>query len=369
MERTKVLVVDDSALMRRRITAALEADPAIEVVGQAADPYEARDRIAELRPDLLTLDVEMPRMDGITFLRKLMRYQPMPVVVVSAYTEEGTVRALEALDAGALEVVPKPSDGAGFGVLGEELRRIVRHLDPRTGHVARAAPAPVTEEASPGPGSPAAPADRGVRVAEPPPQVELGAAPREGKLVAIGASTGGTVAIEKVLTRLPRRSPPIVIAQHMPPLFTRSYAERLNRLSEVEVREAAEGDLLHEGLALVAPGGKHLIVRGAAGRYRVNVKDGPHVSGHRPSVDVLFRSVAIAAGDQALGILLTGMGSDGARGLRELHDAGARTIAQDEASCVVFGMPKVAIELGAVDEVMPLEPMPQAMLRWAARAR
>ncbi len=334
----KVLVVDDSAVVRRIFCQELDKDSEIEVVGAAPDPYVARDMILDLRPDVLTLDIEMPRMDGITFLRKLMRHHPLPVVVVSSLTAKGGELAMEAAAAGAVEVMCKPGAAYTVGGMAADLRDKLK--------AAAAANVQQLQQDD---------------VSDSP--HDLPALTRTtNQILAIGSSTGGTVAIEKILTTLPANTPGTVIAQHMPALFTNSFAERLNGICRMEVREACEGDSVSPGVALVAPGNKHLLLRRSGARYYVNVKDGPKVCQQRPSVDVMFRSVARAAGKNAVGVILTGMGKDGARGMLEMKEAGARTLAQSEASCVVFGMPKAAIELGGVDEVIGLHRMSRAIL-------
>ena len=302
----------------------------------------ARDLIVELKPDVVTLDVEMPRMDGITFLRKLMYYYPLPVIIVSSLTSAGGELALEALAAGAVEVMRKP--GAAFTV-GDMAAELIAKI--KTAACAR-----VSKREPPGSNP------TGARV------TSLGKTTNQ--IVALGASTGGTVALEHVLCRMPADAPGIVIAQHMPALFTKQFADRLNRLSAVEIREAQENDSVVTGVALVAPGDRHLLLRRSGARYFVSVKDGPLVHRQRPSVDVLFRSVARTAGKNAIGVIMTGMGADGAEGLGEMRQAGAHTIAQDEASCVVFGMPKVAIELGAAEQIVSLKEIPDAILRIAS---
>jgi two-component system, chemotaxis family, protein-glutamate methylesterase/glutaminase len=337
----KVLIVDDSAVVRQILQGALSADPDIQVVGTAPDPYVARDMIVEFKPDVVTLDVEMPRMDGITFLRKLMRHYPLPVIIVSSLTSAGGELALEALAAGAVEVMCKPGASLTLDDMTAELIAKIK-----TAAVAR-----VSKREDVGGTSKVALVGR-----------------TTNQIVAVGASTGGTVALEYVLRRMPADAPGMVIAQHMPALFTKQFADRLNRLSAMEIREAQEDDSVLPGVALVAPGDKHLLLRRSGMRTFVSVKDGPLVHQQRPSVDVLFRSVAHTAGKNAIGVIMTGMGVDGAAGLTEMRQAGAHTIAQDEASCVVFGMPKAAIEMGAVERVLPIKEIPDAILQ-SARAR
>lgn len=342
--RIRVLVVDDSAVVRNVFQQELSADPGIEVVGTAPDPFAARDLILERSPDVITLDVEMPRMDGITFLHRIMRYRPTPVIVVSSLTPAGGALALEALAAGACDVMCKP--GAAYSV-GEMTADLVERVKEVAAASLRA-PAPL-----------AAP--------------ERHVAPRALarttlQVVAIGASTGGTVAIERILAALPPGAPGIVVTQHMPELFTRYFANRLRAQSGLDAREAQGGESVVPGTVLVAPGNRHMLLRRSGARYVVELKDGPRVNRHRPSVDVLFRSVARAAGANAIGVILTGMGGDGAQGLRAMRDAGARTVAQDEASCVVYGMPKVAVELGAVERSLPLDRIAPELLRLAGEA-
>jgi two-component system, chemotaxis family, protein-glutamate methylesterase/glutaminase len=338
----RVLVVDDSAIVRRILAAQLGGMEGIEVVGTAPDPYIARDRIVELAPDVVTLDVEMPRMDGITFLRRLMRYYPIPVVIVSSLTAEGSALAIDALEAGAVDVMPKP--GAAYTVgemataLAEKIRMAAR-IDTRT--LRRRGPGEIAS-------------------------ARLPSARTTSKVVALGASTGGTRALESVLGMLPHNAPGIVVAQHMPEQFTRVFAERLDGRCAIEVKEAEDGDAVQRGRALIAPGGRHLLLDRRGATYFVRVKDGPAVAHHRPSIDVLFKSVARHAGGNAVGVLMTGMGTDGAVGLKEMHDAGASTIAQDEATSVVWGMPREAIKLGAADAVLDLPSIPRRMLEMAA---
>ncbi len=337
----RVLIIDDSAVVRQIFSRELSKDPELEVVGTAPDPYVARDLIVQLRPDVVTLDLEMPRMDGTTFLRKLMHYYPLPVVVVSSLTPAGGELALEALAAGAVDVMCKP--GAAFTV-GDMSGQLIQKVKAAAHvNVKRAEPRP------PGAGGAATPPKALSRTTN--------------QILAIGASTGGTVALEEILRAMPPNTPGIVITQHMPEMFTKYFASRLDQISEVEVREAVDGDSVVPGVALIAPGNKHMLLKRSGARYYVNVREGPRVNLHRPSVDVMFRSVAQAAGRNAVGVILTGMGGDGAQGLLEMRNAGAHTLGQDEASCVVFGMPKVAIELGAVEHVVALHAMPAEILK------
>ena len=337
MQKIKVLIVDDSAVVRQVLASELSRDPQIEVVGTAADPYIARDKIVALEPDVLTLDVEMPRMDGLAFLRKLMHFRPMPVVIVSSLTQAGSDMALQAMEAGAVDVVAKP--GAAY-TLGDVSRLLIDK-------VKAAAQARLIRPA--------------VRPTSPP--VAPAALTRTThQVIAIGTSTGGTEALRQILPRLPINTPGILIVQHMPKTFTGAFAESLNRTAAIEVKEAQDGDTLIPGKALLAPGNRHMLLRRSGAVYMVQLKDGPHVNRHRPSVDVLFHSVAQTAGRNAVGVIMTGMGNDGAAGLKAMHDAGARTIAQDEASCVVFGMPREAIKLGAADVVAPLDDIPAAII-------
>ena len=340
----RVLVVDDSALVRRVLEDELTRDPMIEVVGTASDPFFARDKIVQLKPDVITLDIEMPRMDGITFLRKLMAHHPLPVIVVSSLSPKGGEVALEAIEAGAVEVMSKPGAAYTFGDLSVELADKIKAAARVT--VAKRAGVAATETAAP---------------------PRLSMTRTTNKIVAIGASTGGTEALRAVLMALPANCPGIVIVQHMPEHFTKSFADRLNQLCAMEVKEAEDGDGVLPGRVLIAPGSYHLLLRCSGARYAVQVKSGPLVSRHRPSVDVLFKSVAISAGQNAVGVILTGMGRDGAEGMKMMHDAGARNIAQDESSCVVFGMPKEAIALGGTHYTLPLHAIPKKMLSLAAQ--
>jgi len=331
----KVLIIDDSAVVRQVLSAELSKAEGIEVVGTAVDPYVARDKILALKPDVVTLDLEMPRMDGLTFLRKLMRYYPLPVIVVSSLTQAGSETALEALRLGAVEVVAKPGSAYSVKDVSKQLTQMIRGA-------AEARVVVRTEtEAAPS----VAPAGGGVQMRT------------THKILAIGASTGGTRAIEDVLVRLPADTPGTVIVQHMPEHFTSGFARRLNDLCPMEVREAGLNDPIVPGVALIAPGNSHMIVRRSGAKYSAATKDGPPVHHQRPSVDVLFHSVAKQAGTNAVGVILTGMGADGADGLLAMRRAGAHTMAQDEKSCVVFGMPKEAIRLGAAEQIVPLKAM------------
>ncbi len=339
----RVLVIDDSAVVRRALTLKLDAHPDITVVGAAPDPYAARELIAELRPDVLTLDIEMPRMDGLTFLRKLMEHHPIPTIVVSSITPEGCELALACLEAGAVAVMCKPTAAYDIGQLGAELSDAVRE----------AAGARVRRRKA---------------VASPPREVHVSTALPSAthKIIAIGSSTGGTEALMRVIPALPRNAPGTLIVQHMPGGFTTQFAKRMNDASPMEVREARHGDLIGPGLVLLAPGGRHMrLVRDGA-VYRTALSDDPPITRHRPSVDALFHSVAQHAGNNATGVILTGMGSDGAEGMLAMHNAGGFTIAEAEETCVVFGMPRAAIERGGASVTLPLDRIPAAILNPAA---
>jgi len=333
--KIRVLIVDDSAIVRKLLAEALAAESDLEVVGTAPDPFVARDKILTLHPDVLTLDIEMPRMDGLTFLKKLMRFHPMPVVVISSLGQTSSRVAIEALQCGAVEVLAKPGGPYSVGELKHDLPHKIR----------AAAQAKLGKRAA-GPADAPSPAPPRVAVACP--------AVNPRTVIAIGASTGGTEAIREVLVEMPEWSPGMVIVQHIPAVFSTAFANRLNDLCRVRVKEAQDGDRVLPGHVLVAPGNFHMTLRKHGGEYRVSVKDGERVCYQRPSVDVLFQSVAEVAGADAIGAILTGMGSDGAQGMLRMKRAGARTVAQDEASCVVFGMPREAILLDAVDRVLPL---------------
>ncbi len=351
-EKIKVLIVDDSALVRQVVSQALAADPGIEVIGVASDPLFALQKMKSLWPDVLVIDIEMPRMDGITFLKKIMAEHPTPVVVCSSLAEKGAQATFEALSAGAVSIITKPKLGLK-SFLEDSSNDIVQAVR----SAARANLRAVNAGAAAALNRPRLSADAMLS-----PGTHRALERTTDQVVAIGTSTGGTQALEAVLTKLPATALGIVIVQHMPEKFTAMFAERLNGLCQIEVREARHGDRVIPGRALIAPGGKHMMLQRNGAQYVVDVADGPLINRHKPSVDVLFRSVAKFAGANALGIIMTGMGDDGARGLKEMHAAGARTIAQDEASCVVFGMPKEAIKLGAADQVMPLEQIPAAIV-------
>jgi two-component system, chemotaxis family, protein-glutamate methylesterase/glutaminase len=332
--RIRVIVVDDSPVVREIFARELARDPEIDVVATAPDPFVARDLIVAHKPDVLTLDIEMPRMDGLTFLRKLMRHHPIPVVVVSSLSPQGGEIAVSAMEAGAVEVMCKRGGSNIVGDLAVELRDKVKAAARAKHHQTK--------------------------------DVPLQRLPTGGStshLIAIGASTGGTRALHRVLSSMPEDAPAIAIVQHMPENFTASFARRLNETCAMEVKEAEDGDRLTQGRVLLAPGNRHMIVRRTGTSLYVEVKDGPLVSRHRPSVDVLFKSAASAVGADVVGALLTGMGKDGAEGLKTLKEVGAMTIAQDEATSVVFGMPKEAILLGAAKKVLPLDSIPSAIIR------
>ncbi|MEW6612555.1 MAG: protein-glutamate methylesterase/protein-glutamine glutaminase [Pseudomonadota bacterium] len=352
MDKIRVFIIDDSAVVRQVLSGILAADPAVEVIGAAPDPLFALERMQRQWPDVIVLDVEMPRMDGITFLRKIMAERPTPVLICSTLTEKGAQTTMEALAAGAVGIITKPKLGLK-GFLSESsaefLSAVKAAAQARAGRLRLPVPPP----------APRLSADAILPATGP------ALAQTTERLVAIGTSTGGTQALEFVLRALPRVVPGMVIVQHMPEKFTGAFAARLNDLCEIEVKEAEHHDRVLPGRALIAPGGRHMLLRRSGAQYHVEVLDGPPVNRHRPSVDVLFRSVAKAAGRNAVGIIMTGMGDDGARGLKEMHEAGARTIAQDEASCVVYGMPKEAVKLGAVDQVLSLQAMPGLLMQLA----
>jgi two-component system chemotaxis response regulator CheB len=361
--KIRVLIVDDSAIVRKILADALSSEPDLEVVGSAPDPYAARDKILTLRPDVLTLDIEMPRMDGLTFLKKLMHFHPLPAVIISSLAQPSCRAAVQALELGAVEVLAKPGGPYSVGELRQTLAAKIRAAAcariPRSDEGLAARPTHSGEQ----PGEPRSVPVNSLSpgpVASPPAPLSC-ALPSE-TVIAIGASTGGTEAIASVLAKLPATTPGVLIAQHIPPVFSRAFANRLNENCALDVKEAEDGDALRPGVALLAPGDFHLILRKSGLRYFVNVKVGPRVCYQRPSVDVLFLSVAEAAAAAAVGVLLTGMGADGSHGLLKMRQMGARTIAQDEATCVVYGMPREAVELGAAEQVLPLSAIAGAVL-------
>lgn len=344
MKKIRVLIIDDSALMRQILTTLLSQDRQIEIVGTASDPYMARDRIKELSPDVLTLDIEMPKMDGLTFLEKLMAARPMPALIVSSLTEAGCETTLRALELGAVDFFSKPKLDMREGMERQAGELIAK--------VKAASQARVVRRASP-----ASKETAGAYILKSSAMIKT-----TDVIIAIGASTGGTEALREFLSILPPNTPPLLITQHMPQKFTNAFANRLNQLCQITVKEAEDGDSVLTGQALIAPGNYHMrLVRDGA-RYRVRLDQEPPVNRHRPSVDVMFDSVAERAGANSIGVILTGMGADGANGLLKMKEAGAMTLAQDEASCVVFGMPKEAIKRGGVDRVLPLSDMPAAVL-------
>jgi two-component system chemotaxis response regulator CheB len=336
--KIKVLIVDDSAVVRRILSEAVSKEPDLEVVGLAPDPFVARNQILKLKPDVVTLDIEMPGMDGLSFLKKLMHYHPLPVIIISSLGQASSQVALEALRCGAVEVLAKPSGEYSVGDIGLVLANKIRAAF--SAKLRRVSDLPSTAS----------------------PAVQTSSFPRNC-LVAIGASTGGTQAIEALLLQLPEQCPPILIVQHIPPVFSAGFAARLSSLCKFEVKEAKDADLVKPGRALVAPGDFHMTLRNIEGVCKVAVRGGPRVHYHRPSVDVLFQSIANAGLTNVVGVLLTGMGSDGAEGLLHMRQRGATTIAQDEATCVVFGMPKAAIDRGAAQQVLSLSRIPAAIFR------
>lgn len=350
----KVLIVDDSAVVRQVLTGLLDGVSGLKVIGAAPDPIFAMKRMETEWPDVIVLDIEMPRMDGVTFLRKLMSERPTPVVICSTLTEKGAEVTMQAMSAGAVDIITKPKVNLR-GFLQESKTAIVDVIKAAAGSRPSA-----IKSASTSPSR--APANT-LSACVPKPMVQT-----TDRVIVIGTSTGGTQALEYLFTQLPRTAPPIVVVQHMPEHFTAAFAKRLDGICQVTVKEAAQNDRALPGLVLIAPGGKHMLLQRNGAQYQVEVKDGPLVSRHRPSVDVLFRSSAQSAGANAVGIILTGMGDDGAHGMKEMHDAGALTIAQDEASCVVYGMPKEAVKLGAVDGILPLSSIPQLIMQAPTRA-
>lgn len=356
MNDIKVFIVDDSAVVRQVLTDVLDSLAGIKVIASAPDPIFAQKKMEQEWPDVIVLDIEMPRMDGITFLKKLMKEHPTPVVICSTLTARGADVTMQAMSSGAVDIITKPTVN-----LKDFLQDSKTLMANAIKGAARAKMHSVKVVHSSAP------------LIEKTISKNEGAQPLKAmyastdKVIAIGTSTGGTIALESVLTRLPRTAPGIVVVQHMPEAFTAAFAARLDSICQVTVKEAVSNDRVMPGLVLIAPGGKHMLLRRSGAQYRVEVKDGPLVSRHRPSVDILFRSTSQAAGQNAIGIIMTGMGDDGAKGMRELHETGALTIAQDEASCVVYGMPKEAVKLGVVDGQMPLSDLPELIVRSPSR--
>lgn len=353
--KVKVLIVDDSAVVRQTLSSILSSDPEIEVIATANDPYQAAEKMRELAPDVITLDVEMPRMDGLTFLKKLMAQHPIPVVMCSSLTEEGCETTLRALEYGAVEIITKPKIGTKKFLEESKIYicDTVKAAAMTKGKKIRSELAVQAAQVAP-----KLTAD--TMLAKPNRKAMI---QTTEKVVVVGASTGGTEALRVFLESFPSDCPGIVIVQHMPENFTRTFANRLNELCRIGVKEATDGDTVIRGNALIAPGNKHTILKRSGARYYVEVKEGPLVSRHRPSVDVLFRSAATYGGSNVVGVIMTGMGDDGARGMLEMKEAGSYNFAQDEASCVVFGMPNEAIKLGGVDKVLPLKSIPDAVLK------
>jgi two-component system, chemotaxis family, protein-glutamate methylesterase/glutaminase len=341
--KTRVLVVDDSAVVRQALTAILQSDPEIEVMGVASDPYVAAKKIMNEVPDVITLDVEMPRMDGLTFLRRIMAQHPMPVIIISSLTARGTETAMKALEYGAVDIITKPQLNTKQFIEESKIKICDAVKAAARAKLLRKLPKPQII-------TPKHTADAVLAAG-----VSTSMIKTTEKVVAVGASTGGTEALRVFLEAMPADTPGIVIVQHMPENFTRSFANRLNELCQITVKEAENGDTVIRGRALIAPGNHHLLLKRSGARYYVEINDGPLVNRHRPSVDVLFRSTAKYAGSNAIGVIMTGMGDDGARGLLEMRQAGAVTIAQDEATCVVYGMPKEAVKLGAAQHILPLQ--------------
>lgn len=353
-KKIRVLIVDDSAVVRQTLEEVLSTDHEIEVMATASDPFIAAEKILHEVPDVITLDIEMPRMDGLTFLHKIMAQHPMPVVICSSLTDSGSETAIKALEYGALDIITKPKLGAKQ-FLEESKIRICDAIKAAAQARTKVRKLPALDRIPP----PKLTAD--AILAKPKPGSEAMLKTTD-KVVLVGASTGGTEALTDFLQAMPMDAPGIVIVQHMPEHFTRAFANRLDGICQISVKEAEDNDTVLRGRALIAPGNRHTLLKRSGARYYVEIKDGPLVSRHRPSVDVLFRSAARYAGKNSIGVLMTGMGDDGAKGMLEMKDAGAFTIAQDEESCIVFGMPKKAIELGAVDRVVPLKNIPGIVL-------
>ncbi len=353
MSDIKVFIVDDSAVVRQVLTGVLDSIAGIKVIGTAPDPIFAQKKMAQDWPDVIVLDIEMPRMDGITFLKKLMQEHPTPVVICSTLTAKGADVTMQAMSSGAVDIITKPT---------VNLKNFLQDSKTLMGNAIKGAARAKMRAMK---GMP----DHAPDIVEAKPTVVKSSLyDSTDKVISIGTSTGGTQALEYVLTRLPRTAPGIVVVQHMPEAFTAAFATRLDSICQVTVKEAVSNDRVIPGLVLIAPGGKHMLLRRSGAQYRVEVKDGPLVSRHRPSVDILFRSTSQAAGQNAIGIIMTGMGDDGAKGMRELHKSGALTVAQDEASCVVYGMPKEAVKLGTVDGQLGLSEIPDLIVNSPDRA-
>lgn len=375
-KKIRVLVVDDSAVVRQSLSTILENDPEIEVMGTAADPIIAVKKISKEVPDVITLDIEMPRMDGLTFLKKIMTQHPIPVVVISSLTQRGTETAMKALEYGATEIIGKPSMNPDRFFQESHIMLCDAVKAAAQAKLKRKRPEELGAQPQPAPAVTPRPSLFSHRTQATPivvsPKYTADAVIEKGNandiivdtdtVIVLGSSTGGTEAIRVLLRTMPERMPGIAIVQHMPEGFTRSFSNSLNQISKLEVKEAENGDKLYRGRVLIAPGNKHMLLKRVGKEYFVEVKEGPLVNRHRPSVDVLFRSAARYAGKNAIGVILTGMGNDGAKGLQELHDTGARTIAQDEQSCVVFGMPKEAIKAGAADEIIALDKITERLV-------
>ena len=336
-KKIKVLIVDDSAVVRKVLSQLVEHEPDMEVVATAQDPYVARDKLVSLKPDVMTLDIEMPRMDGLTFLKKVMAHFPIPTIIVSSVTKQGCETSLKALEIGAVSVVPKPSEAYSIESIEGQLLHAIRSAAMVRMNSQKPQPMPVSQDA-----------------VAPPPKNIISSITTTNKIIAIGSSTGGTEALKDVIYKFPPNTPGTVVVQHMPAGFTAAFAQRLNQSAQMEVREAKDGDSVTPGLVLIAPGDFHMVLRRDGARYLVRLKRGPQVWYQRPAVDVLFKSVADFAGANAVGCILTGMGKDGAAGVRLMKDAGSINVAQDEKTSVVYGMPKAAFETGAIDYVEPL---------------
>lgn len=354
MKKIRVLIVDDSAVVRQTLTSILETDPEIEVMGSASDPFFAAKKIQTEVPDVITLDIEMPRMDGLTFLKKIMSQHPIPVVVISSLTAEGTETGIKALEYGALEIITKPQMNTKQFIEESKMRICDAVKAAGLSRVKRKNYSKYTVQ-------PKLSADVVIPIAK----SNMSMIKTTDNVIAVGASTGGTDAIQTFLQDMPLDCPGIIIVQHMPEFFTRSFANRLNEICKITVKEAENGDSVIQGHALIAPGNHHMLLKRSGAKYYVEVKDGPFVNRHRPSVDVLFRSTARYAGTNAIGVIMTGMGDDGARGLLEMKEAGAYTIAQDEKTCIVFGMPNEAIKRGAADKILPLNQIANTAIKMA----